>query len=76
MGYGSREATMAPLTDDQWERLVREAADRVGAIVPDWTDQRDDPGVAIAPDWKRVDGTWQVHGRFQPLGPWRGATSR
>ena len=39
---------MASLTDDQFERLARDLAERVAAVAPDWTEQRDaDPGVTL-----------------------------
>jgi len=39
---------MAPLTDDQWERLARDYAEHLSSHAPDWTDERDaDPGVTL-----------------------------
>ncbi len=43
-----KEATVAALTNHDYEELVRELAQRVGAIASDWTDRRDhDPGVTL-----------------------------
>ena len=39
---------MAPVTDDDWDELVRDLAARVAVYAPDWTESSsDDPGITL-----------------------------